>query len=313
MATLETDQLRGIPANPALDPTAAVFNIPPPIANNAAAIPAYVPYTRLGRLLNKPAEYDGKDRAKCNTFVAQIKLFISGNSECFVTVESKLLFAATYLRDRAFTWFQPYMIRANDPILSDFESFCSALLSAFGDPELKKTMMRKIKSLKQTTSASDYRTAFENYAQYLSLGEVALKEYFYDGLKDSIKDTIADILSEFEPTDFDEFKAWCVRIDSRQHDRKIDGKGETRPTFKIRPGFQPNRSSSTHFRAPPKTTFTVRNNGPQSMDLPIAASSHLLLKRRNDDTTTTSVSTAGKMVTAPGNARRKPASGHPRK
>ena len=159
------------------------------------------------------------------------------------------------------------MVRANDPILSNFESFCSALLSAFGDLELKKTMMRKIKGLKQTTSAADYRTAFENYAQYLSLGDVALKEYFYDGLNNSIKDTIADILSEFEPTDFHDFKAWCVRIDSRQHDRKIDGKEETRPTFKIRTGFQPNRNNSTYFQAPPKSSFMVRNDGPQPMDL----------------------------------------------
>ena len=207
----------------------------PMASNNGQS--SYIPSTainailgsRLGKLLNKPEEYDGKDRSKCNTFVAQVQLYISGNFETFPNEESKVLFAATYLRDKAFVWFEPYMGRPNDPILSDFTLFCQTLLSAFGDPELKKTMMRKIKLLKQTSSASNYRTEFENYAQYLNFGEAALREYFYDGLKDSIKDTIAEVPGELEPTSFDDFKAWCVRIDSRLHDRKMDGKGDARP------------------------------------------------------------------------------------
>lgn len=47
----------------------------------------------LGKLLNKPSEYNGRDRNACHTFVAQTKLYISGNISVFPDEESKGLFA----------------------------------------------------------------------------------------------------------------------------------------------------------------------------------------------------------------------------
>ena len=252
----------GFAPGPAVDPQQAPN--PNGAGPNAAPIVAAVHVPRLGKLLNKPAEYHGDDRNKCNTFVAQIRLYIGGNPEVFPNEASKVLFAATYLRGRAFNWFEPYLARGDDPILANFNLFVETLLTAFGDPELQKTMMRKLKALRQTGSAADYRTAFEGYVQYLNLGENALKEYFYDGLKDNIKDVIADIPAEFEPTGFDAFKAWCVRIDSRQHDRKMENKGGARIFARAKEGLSRN---AVAIRAPPRSTFTVRNDGPQPMEL----------------------------------------------
>lgn len=230
---------------------------------------------RLGKLLNKPSEYDGRDRAKCNTFISQLKLYIGGNPEVFPNEASKVLFAATYLRDRAFTWFEPRMNNPEDPILSNFQAFCEAMLESLGDPELRKTMMRRIKNLRQTGSCANYRTEFENHAQYLNIGDIALKEYFYDGLKDNIKDIIATAPADQEPANFESYKAWCVRIDSRLHDRKQDGGGnkgdvkktvlkvtqETRPFNRSYKPF--NRSFGGHNRFPQIT----RNSAPEPMDL----------------------------------------------
>lgn len=256
------DQAGGFPVNPPVDPQQAPN--PNGAGPTAAPVSAAVHVPRLGKLLNKPSEYDGNDRNKCNTFVAQVKLYIGGNPEVFPNEGSKVLFAATYLRGRAFNWFEPFLARAQDPILSNFDLFIETLLIAFGDPELQKTMMRKLKALRQTTSAANYRTEFEGYVQYLNLGENALKEYFYDGLKDSIKDVIADIPAEFEPTGFDAFKSWCVRIDSRQHDRKMENKGGARIFAKAKEGLTRN---AVAIRAPPRSSFTVRNDGPQPMEL----------------------------------------------
>ena len=147
-----------IPINP-LGPTLDNVNMaPPPMAagnglglGGTAAIYQGNPVS-LGRILNKPSEYTGKDRAACSTFLAQTKLYINGNANLFPSEEAKVLFAATYLRDKAFQWFEPKMNHPEDPTLHDFEAFCSAMMTALGDPDLKKTMMRKIRSLRQTTS-----------------------------------------------------------------------------------------------------------------------------------------------------------------
>ena len=246
--------------------------LPHPHYGHAATPAAAVHVPRLGKLLNKPEAYDGKDRSKCQTFISQVKLYISGNQDIFPTSEDKVLFAATYLRDKAFTWFEPRMNQLEDPILHDFELFCEALLNSLGDPELKKSMMRKLKTLKQTSSVANYRTEFESVAQYLTLGEDALKEYFYDGLRDSVKDVIADLPADFEPTDFDSFKSWCVRIDSRQYDRKLENKGDHRMgkdnnRFSTsRPSFS--KVANVQYRAPrPAFVPPASLSGPQAMDL----------------------------------------------
>ena len=219
MATTETPDLGQFVPGLAQDAPAAQLPGATLGGGNAGTATIHVP--RLGKLLHKPEPYDGKDRSKCQTFISQVKLYISGNAEIFPNEEAKVLFAATYLRDKAFTWFEPRMNKPEDPNLHNFELFCQSLLHSLGDPELKKTMMRRLKGLKQTSSVANYRTEFESVAQYLTIGEDALKEYFYDGLRDSVKDVIADLPADFEPVDFDSFKSWCVRIDSLQYDRKL--------------------------------------------------------------------------------------------
>lgn len=157
------------------------------------------------------------------------------------------------------------MNHSEDPVLHNFDLFCQALTNALGDPELKKTMLRRIKGLRQTSSASSYRTKFENYAQYLSIGDEALKEYLYDGLKESVKDAMADLPAELEPTDFDEFKSWCVRIDIRLHDHKND---HPRDTQRPRPVNKGHTSSGTHRFAPQiKISGPTRVMASDSMDI----------------------------------------------
>ena len=70
----------GIPIQQHSAPDSAVFN------------------TAFGRLLNKPDEYDGKDRNACHTFISQCNLFIMGNGHLFPTEASKVLFASTEAR-----------------------------------------------------------------------------------------------------------------------------------------------------------------------------------------------------------------------
>ena len=196
------------------------FNIPP-IFQPQAPAPAVQPMN-LSRYLNKPDEFDGKDRNACTTFLAQVRLYISGSPAQFPSEESKVLFTATYLRGRAFAWVEPKLAK-EDPILHNFEVFCIEMLKNLGDPEREKTMSKKLRQLKQTASTAAYRTEFDNIAQYLEWDDAALKQYFYEGLKDSVKDSLA--LTTQDPADLKDFQDLCIKLDNRIFERKQESKG----------------------------------------------------------------------------------------
>jgi hypothetical protein len=58
--------------------------------------------------INAPDTYHG-DRKKPRAFLAQVDMYIRFNTQKLGTAESKVMFAATYLRDAAFDWFEPYL------------------------------------------------------------------------------------------------------------------------------------------------------------------------------------------------------------
>lgn len=177
----------------------------------------------IAKFLHKPTEYDGKDRTACATFIAQVRLFITGSPQAFPTEASKVLFTITYLRNRAFAWVEPKLNNDNDPLLSNFNDFMAALQKNLGETDRYKVMGKKLRVLKQTHSVSNYRTEFENISQYLSWGDEIFKQCFYDGLKDDVKDALA--LVQDEPDDLVEFQELCTRIDNRLYERKQEAKG----------------------------------------------------------------------------------------
>lgn len=179
----------------------------------------------LGKLLNKPTPYDGTDKYACNTFIAQVQLYMSGNEESFPTEETKVLFAATYLRGKAFAWLEPRLVKQTDPLLHNFQLFCTELQRNLGDPDQENTMVRKLKTIKQTTSAATYRSEFDSITQYLTWDEAALKSYYYDGLRPDVKDALSYIPEP--PTNFHDYQDLTIRIDTRLYERRQ----ESRPNF----------------------------------------------------------------------------------
>lgn len=235
-------------------------NIQHNVAVQAATGPTH--HRVLGKLLNKPEPYDGKERMQCTTFIAQVKLYMSGNSESFPNEEAKVLFAATFLRGKAFAWFEPRMVRNVDPMLRDFDLFCSELLRNLGDPDRENTMARKLKTLRQTASASAYRTEFDNITQYLPWDDAALKSYFYDGLRSDVKDALSYIPNP--PVEYREFQDLVIQIDNRLFERKQEARGNTpaRPattSSKFKPTYRPAYRASASSGPTPMDLDATRN------------------------------------------------------
>ena len=220
----------------------------------------------FGKSLNKPSTYDGKDRNACTTFISQVKLYIHGNPHLFMTEQAKVLFATTYLTNKAFAWMEPRIIKNTDPMLSDFALFCEELLRNLGDPDREKNMSKKLRALKQTTSTAAYRTEFDNISQYLGWDEAAFREYFYEGLKESVKDSLA--LVPQEPESFKDYQDLCIRLDNRIFERKQDSRG---PNHKPAANLHTRRPTQAHPNPKPPVQVNNFTRGPTPMDLDAGA------------------------------------------
>jgi hypothetical protein len=78
--------------------------------------------------------------------------------------------------------------KEKDPAeLLTFDSLAKHLTTLYGDPHLALMAERKLRALKQTMSVAHYIADFEEYRQYLTWNDDALRDQLYLGLKDRIK------------------------------------------------------------------------------------------------------------------------------
>lgn len=178
--------------------------------------PAAAPKT-IGK---KPPEFDGKDRDFCATFLSHLALYFNTNSQAFPNDSSKVQFAATYLRGRAFRWFEPHLYTVDDRMLHDYGYFRQQLLENLGDPDRKRSLTRKIQRLTQTGSAATYSTEFFQVASMLDWNDESLKAQFYTGLKADVKDALA--LLPQDPANLQDMSNMAIRLDNRIHERRME-------------------------------------------------------------------------------------------
>jgi hypothetical protein len=260
VAAFQAEQAAALQAAQAAAAQQAQQHPPPPVHPDHNA-------TLFGKALAKPTKYDGQDKAAANIFVASLKLYVQGNVALFAgcTEAQKVTWAITYLTDKAFAWIHPYTINSTAPnailILQNFDNFCSALLNALGDPNIAHTNLRRLKQLRQTSSATSYRTEFEKLSMYVSWDDESLRSLFYDGLKDAIKDALANLPEE--PEDFESFKALCIRIDERHYERKQDGKRSPDKPHKS----SNDKSGSGNHSSRQQAYRQPNTSGPAAMDL----------------------------------------------
>ena len=108
------------------------------------------PAPAINKHLNKPPEYDGKDKQFCSTFISHLNLYIASNPSLFPTDRDKVAFAPSYLRGQAFAWFEPHLLRQDDPLLRNYTAFTEELVRNLGDPDRERSMTTRLQSLTQT-------------------------------------------------------------------------------------------------------------------------------------------------------------------
>lgn len=224
---------------------------------HAVATPAPVNHAalHLSKALQKPPEFDGKDRKACTTFLSHLNLYINGSPSLFPNDAAKITFAASYLRGRAFSWFEPYLLQPESLVTTNWQTFTTELVNHLGDPDRLGTITRELQTLRQTSSASDYSSRFYQLSSHLSWNDDALRDQFYTGLKATVKDALAMTSADY--TTLKELSDVAIKIDNRLYQRKLESK-DTRS-----PPAAPTRASTT-FSRPSGNNVSP---GPAPMDL----------------------------------------------
>ena len=202
--------------------------VAPAVAPKVPA-PAPAPVIIKPLKINTPELFDGS-RGKLQAFFSQIELFFGFNVDRFPTNEHKVLFASTYLRGPAFEWFNSFLMdflnnepdeKDNDMIevTQNYSNFKNKLRQVFGDFDKEHLAERRMQSLQQTGSAADYASKFQQLAAQTQWGAVPLVAQLYKGLKDRVKDGVAQVN---RPSQLQLMITLAIRINDRQYERELE-------------------------------------------------------------------------------------------
>ena len=169
----------------------------------ALEIPAPAPVIIKPLKIHTPEPFDSS-RGNLQAFYSQVELFFGFNAERFPTDEHKVLFASIYLRSPALKLFNLFLTdflnnkpdeRNNDTVevTQNYSNFKKKLRQVFGNFDEEHSAKREMQSLWQTGSAADYASKFQQLAAQTQWGAVPLVAHFYKGLKDRVKDDIAQV------------------------------------------------------------------------------------------------------------------------
>jgi Ty3 transposon capsid-like protein len=165
--------------------------------------------------LPPPEQFDGK-MPPVRQFLNKLKIRFAMQREKFSTEESKVMYLLTLLNGRAFLWASTLLDRS-DPALQTIETFMTALLATFDEPDRKQTAINRMNALRQgSESVADYAQRFKEITSILTWQEEPLVNAFRLGLAPRIKNEFG---TQDPPSTLAEMITIAVRTDHRLQER----------------------------------------------------------------------------------------------
>jgi Retrotransposon gag protein len=168
-----------------------------------------------------PPLFEGNPR-ELDAWILACRLRFSLQPSKFVTEDTKVQYAISFLKGPPKLWINPlaskFLIdRTGVPEFEAFETFVASIRSLYGDPNLARNATNQLKIIKQTTSVSEYYSRFIGYSQHTAHNDIGLRDFFYDGLKETIKDELAKMPLCLT---LESLKAAATQLDSRMQERR---------------------------------------------------------------------------------------------
>lgn len=196
--------------------------------------------------------------------MVQLKLEFKVGRKRFTTEEDKVLYAASLLEGKAATWFQAYLEEYLDDdvkrksektrhLFAKFDNFREELRAFSGVQNEEKEAERKLYSLQQKGSVSNYAAEFRSLATLLDWNDESLASHFYRGLRDEIKEKY---INRERPEELQALIDDATLLDNRIHEFKAEqGQGRSLPT-------KGNKNNVSNVSKPRQPYY-----GPMPMDL----------------------------------------------
>ncbi|QRV87027.1 Retrotransposon gag protein [Ceratobasidium sp. AG-Ba] len=149
-----------------------------------------------------PNKFDGTKREEAVAFRIACSRYIATNMPAH-TDEQKIAFITSYLEGTASEWVnafeeQRYINNIAVPWLSDLAQFWTEFGRQYGDVNRSENHRALLRKLKQNKTVQEYVTQFNLYASGLGYNDAALRDQFYDGLSDEIRNSM--IAQNYDPT-----------------------------------------------------------------------------------------------------------------
>jgi hypothetical protein len=152
--------------------------------------------TSLPRLLPKhldPDKFSG-NKDDLLQFTTQLKLKLNINAAHFTAPKSNIAYAISRLEGNALAQVLPLVKSATEVNIESIDAFFKILKVAFGDPDMKGTAQRKIRSLRQTHCPShEYLAEFQRWIVDTGYDDEAKLASLIDGLSQELKSMLVYI------------------------------------------------------------------------------------------------------------------------
>ena len=198
-----------------------IFYAPP-----APVPPVYAPPVQVKEPKVLDPEIFYGQRNKLTSFLTECEINFSVQSSRFTSDSVKINYMISFLRDSPLLAIRPYLGRAEKPeFLVENPKFIDYLKSNFGDPDEKESAVRRLNSLRQTSSASAYFAEFNQCVAILGWKEQGpLIDKAKRGLNATMKDEIARERAKF--TSVEELINFVIPLDNSLYERELERKKE---------------------------------------------------------------------------------------
>ena len=99
------------------------------------------------------------------------------------------------MEDEGCTWALPYLeelAQGGSPFMGDYDNFVAAFNKHFAPHDSTKTAQDALKHIKQgKNSVAEYQAQFDQFTSQTGWSNTDHRTRFYDGLSESIKDSLA--------------------------------------------------------------------------------------------------------------------------
>ncbi|KAF8694566.1 Retrotransposon gag protein, partial [Rhizoctonia solani] len=174
---------------------------PPPSGTATSTNPPPAPTASNSDLkFAKPNKFSGKKEDALNFIIAcQAYIRAKGANRSH---KEKILWVTSYFEGAAEDWVQPYKERKvfrgeAVPLLEDIDVFWAKFTKHYVDTNRDEKYCQKWNNLQQKASVQEYTCKFQQYSVSLGYSNETLRNKYYDGLKNKIKDIMLSTMFQW--------------------------------------------------------------------------------------------------------------------